>query len=236
MHRVVYQKQQMLKWSSFTILRTSLKSSPFHNQPSWTFGLLHATLQQNDCASSSFPVTLWPWGKVKAIKLESHCRISLCLASYQVWNKSVHKLSWCRLRYILQNYVSRLFSSFIYLLHKMNSTWASTKPQAVEAFYILSTLNVKFARKWAEKFHISQTSVTMNEGQGHSNWKQTVKFCGLYLDINVKETGAGIMESDSLSAVQLFSVWQLRHWKVSSGAVTVGSQAVTARPVPCAWT
>ena len=30
----------------------------FHNQPSRTFELLHATLQQNDVTSSNFPVTL----------------------------------------------------------------------------------------------------------------------------------------------------------------------------------
>ena len=59
--------------------------------------------------------------------------------------------------------------------------------------------------------------------------------------------GAGIMESDGLSAVRLFSVRRSRHWTDCSacdgqaldGTVkhcTVGSRAVTARPVPCAWT
>ena len=38
--------------------RTSLKSSPLHNQQSQTFGLLYATLQLNDCTNSNFPVTL----------------------------------------------------------------------------------------------------------------------------------------------------------------------------------
>ena len=41
--------------------RTSLKLSLLNNEPSQTCGMLHATLQQNCCTSSSFPVTLWPW-------------------------------------------------------------------------------------------------------------------------------------------------------------------------------
>ena len=31
------------------------------------FGLLHATLQQNDCTNLRFLVTQWPWAKAKAI-------------------------------------------------------------------------------------------------------------------------------------------------------------------------
>ena len=38
--------------------RTSSQSSPLHNQPSRTFELLHATLEQNDCTHSWFPLTL----------------------------------------------------------------------------------------------------------------------------------------------------------------------------------
>ena len=37
--------------------RISLKSSPLHHQLSRTFGLLRATLQQNNCTRSSFPIT-----------------------------------------------------------------------------------------------------------------------------------------------------------------------------------
>ena len=47
---------------------TCLQASPLHNQPlQHTFGLLHACLQQNDCTSSNFPVSLWPW-EVKVIQ------------------------------------------------------------------------------------------------------------------------------------------------------------------------
>ena len=45
--------------------RISLQSSMLHNQP--LFRLLHATVEQNDCESFSFLVTLWPWVKVKVI-------------------------------------------------------------------------------------------------------------------------------------------------------------------------
>ena len=39
------QEDQMLKQSIFAILTELLQSSSLHNQPSWTFELLHATLQ-----------------------------------------------------------------------------------------------------------------------------------------------------------------------------------------------
>ena len=48
--------------------RTSSQSSPFHNQSSLEFELLHATFQQNDCTSSSIPTTLWPWVNVQVIQ------------------------------------------------------------------------------------------------------------------------------------------------------------------------
>ena len=48
--------------------RTSSQSSPLHNEPSWTFDLLHATLQQNDCTNSSLPITLWPCVDIEIIQ------------------------------------------------------------------------------------------------------------------------------------------------------------------------
>ena len=48
----------MLKWSIFGI----------YNKPFWLLRLLYATLQQNDCTSSKFFITLWPWVKVKVIQ------------------------------------------------------------------------------------------------------------------------------------------------------------------------
>ena len=51
--------------------RISSQSSPLYTQPVWMFGLLHATLQRNDCTSSSF--------------LEL-----VTLSEGQVWKKSVY--------------------------------------------------------------------------------------------------------------------------------------------------
>ena len=48
--------------------RTSSQSSPLHNQPLQIFELLYATLQQHDCTSSSFPITLLPWENIKVIQ------------------------------------------------------------------------------------------------------------------------------------------------------------------------
>ena len=71
---ILKQEEQMLKQSIFIIhhtYRTSSQSSFLYNQPSWTFVLLHPTLQQNDCTSSTFPVTLWTQ---RSFKLDSNCR------------------------------------------------------------------------------------------------------------------------------------------------------------------
>ena len=39
-----------------------------HNQSSQTFGLLHATIKQNDVISYGFPVSFWPWIGVKVVQ------------------------------------------------------------------------------------------------------------------------------------------------------------------------
>ena len=48
--------------------KASLQSFSLHNQPSWKFGLLHTTLQQNVWTDFSFLITLWPYTKVKVIQ------------------------------------------------------------------------------------------------------------------------------------------------------------------------
>ena len=48
--------------------RTSLELSPFHNQSSQMFWLLHATSPQS-AQVLSFPVILWPWMKNKVIQI-----------------------------------------------------------------------------------------------------------------------------------------------------------------------
>ena len=65
----IKQEEQMLEKSIIAIIKGLLWSHlSYINPPSRTLGLVHATLQQNDCKSSSFPVTLWPWLKFKVIQ------------------------------------------------------------------------------------------------------------------------------------------------------------------------
>ena len=53
---------------------------------------------------------------------------------------------------------------------KVNLAWASTYQQVVATHWLSSKSMLQFARKWTLKFLISYTIVTLNEGQGHSNW------------------------------------------------------------------
>ena len=53
-------------------------------------GLFHATSQQNECISSSFLITLWPWMKVKIFN-SKWTLIFLYTSTYQVWAKLVYK-------------------------------------------------------------------------------------------------------------------------------------------------
>ena len=62
---------------------TSSQSSPLHNQPSRTFDLLHATLQQNDCTSSSRPVTPQEHQGQLHCRLRKHWKKKKLCSSYQ---------------------------------------------------------------------------------------------------------------------------------------------------------
>ena len=60
----------MLKWSIFTILhRTTLQSSPLHNQPSQKFRLYHSNTAQNNSTHSSFRVNQWPEWRSRSFKV-----------------------------------------------------------------------------------------------------------------------------------------------------------------------
>ena len=61
-------EEQMIKRSCSPYLPISLNLSLLHTQPLQMFGLLYATLQQNDCTRYCFLVTLWPWVKVMIIQ------------------------------------------------------------------------------------------------------------------------------------------------------------------------
>ena len=80
----IKKKRKRLNDPHSSYLKISKQSSPKQNWPLWMFRLLHATLQWNDCTSSCFLLTLWPWLKVKVI----HTGIKMsCLCSYQVWKR-----------------------------------------------------------------------------------------------------------------------------------------------------
>ena len=48
------------------------------------------------------------------------------------------------------------------------------------AYYSGSQSAMKFARKCAHKFLLSHAPMTLNKGQGHSNWYQTMHLSGVY--------------------------------------------------------
>ena len=52
----------------YLIYRIFFASSFLRNQPSQMFWLPCAILEPNDCIIPVFPITLWPWVKVKIIQ------------------------------------------------------------------------------------------------------------------------------------------------------------------------
>ena len=54
------------------------------------------------------------------------------------------------------------------------------KPKVLAANYISSKLIEKLARKWVYKFSLSHVTVTLNEGQGHSNRYQSIHCSSVY--------------------------------------------------------
>ena len=90
----------------------------------------------------------------------------LCLASYKVWNKSVHRCPetgrcWT---YISYNHVNRV-PSLEYFWYKLNIEWASTKLTGCDSTWIKSKSAEKSLRKWTSKLLISHTTVAL---QWHS--------------------------------------------------------------------
>ena len=124
------QKEQMLKQIHIRhTYRTSLKLSSLHNQSSRTFALLHATLQQNDCTSSSFlrnSVTLTEnWDHT----VEFSCVV-------QKFERSVLTQTTVILKGI--PYKNHTVFFFEYQSCAMNLAWASTSQQIVPTYRISS--------------------------------------------------------------------------------------------------
>ena len=67
-------------------LNESLQWSPSqsHTHPLQIFRLLYTILLQNDCTSTSFLTTMWPWVKVKVIQTGIKSGAYTCLSSCEV--------------------------------------------------------------------------------------------------------------------------------------------------------
>ena len=58
--------------------------------------------------------------------------------------------------------------------------WASTYQQTESEYYISSKLAQYFARKLAQVFLLSHTTMTLNESHNHLNWYWNVDFSNIY--------------------------------------------------------
>ena len=137
-------------------------SSPFPNQPLWTSELLHATFQQSDCTSTTFPVTLCPWVNIKinqtGIKLYSLV-LSKNMPSLK---QNSSQVSWHRTMLII-----RVLSLECYL-YKINQAWPLINKRTGWG-NILNFIHIdcKISEKMDSKTIVSHTSVTLNESQDH---------------------------------------------------------------------
>ena len=155
----------MLNWSIYAILIGLLWCHlAYIINPLQMLGILHDTLQQNDCTSSSFPVILWPWVKIKVIQTEElYCKVKMCLASHLSWNKSVHTCpdAGQSQRHILYNHIQSSLRWIVFLQSKFSMSFKNV--QVVAPHYIWSKSIEKYARKWVHKFLISHTAVTLQD-------------------------------------------------------------------------
>ena len=71
-------------------------------------------------------------------------------------------------------------SYFLWILLVQNKFSMGFNKQVVATHHIASHLTAKFPRKWTPKFFISHTTVTLNDGQGHTNWYQNAEPSSLY--------------------------------------------------------
>ena len=132
--------------------RTSSQSSPLHNQPSWTFKLLHATFQQNDSTNYSFSMTLWPWVNIKIIQTGIKLR-SLVVSSIIPSLKQIGlQVSWHRLMLNISFTKSCQQSSFPWILHVQNKfRMRFNKPTGCDNRLNLIQMNCKIYEKMDTK-------------------------------------------------------------------------------------
>ena len=126
------QKEQMLKQIHIRhTYRTSLKLSSLHNQSSPTFALLHATLQQNDCTSSSFLRNSVTLTEGHSHSNWDHTVEFSCVVHPTEFERSV-------LTQTTVKGIPHTVFFFEYQSCTMNLAWASTSQQIVPTYRISS--------------------------------------------------------------------------------------------------
>ena len=142
--------------------RTFLQSSLSHDQLFLKFWLLQFKLFRN-------PAT---FSEAKVVQTDTKMQGLVVSTTILSFEKSAHKClnaHQCS-RFVLQNHISRVLS-LEYQSCETHSVQASTNQQVVI---------VEFQSKWAQKFLISETTMTLNDDQGHPNWYKNLEFRGLY--------------------------------------------------------
>ena len=84
-------------------------------------------------------------------------------------------------------------------------------PSFFNTWTILSGSNKNFLQERLQKFRLSCMFVTLNEGQGHSNWYVMVQFTSAYHPINFEEKGSYVSRCKLLflACFFLFCFWLL---------------------------
>ena len=164
------------------------------------FGLPHVTLQQNECTSSSFLITV----TLSEGQGHSHWyqNVEFTHAYHHTtfeWNQFTSVQTQVNLEHILfyitEIELSPLNTNQVHTHmhanpHMYTNTHTHTKTnmslnrdqQVMVAYQISSNQTVKFARKKSAEvcFLTSYITVTLNEGQSRSHWYQSIQFCGVY--------------------------------------------------------
>ena len=141
---------KILQGSIFPILAGLLQSSSSHNQPSWTFKLLHANLEQNNCTSSIFPVefNIIPCFEQICPNALTHDDVTYI--------------------YIYHKIMSAVLSpdSLEYYLCWINFCMSFNKSTGCGNILNITQINIKICKEMdTTKFVISYATVTLNEGQ-----------------------------------------------------------------------
>ena len=98
-----------------------------------------------------------------------------------VWTKWIQwcprTSQWCS--YVLSNHVNKVFS-LEYWPYKINLAMSFNKPADQSRILNFIQINLEILEKMSAEGFFHHISLTLNEGQGHSNWYQNVEFSRVY--------------------------------------------------------